>query len=54
MSTIRRTGVGNNVLFAIIGALIVAVLGLGYYAYEQSQNSADVEIKLEVPKITAE
>jgi hypothetical protein len=45
-----RTGPGN-ILYLVLGALVVIAAGLAYYVYEQSQRGSEVEIRLEVPQI---
>ena len=54
MSVMRTSPTNTNILYLVIGALIVIAGGLGYYAYDQSQRSADFEIKLEMPKVSAD
>ena len=41
----------SGFLYMVVGALAVAAAGMGYYIYDQSSNKADVEIKIDVPKI---
>ena len=43
---------GIALLYLLIGAVVMIVGGLGYYAYEQSRAAADVETQLEMPKLT--
>ena len=42
----------TNLFYLLIGAVVMIVGGLGYYAYEQSRAAADVETQLEMPKLT--
>ncbi len=39
----------RNILYLIIGGLAVATLGLGYYLYQEQQNTAAIEIKVSNP-----
>ncbi|PLK69355.1 hypothetical protein C0V73_17645 [Rhizobium sp. TH135] len=36
----------NNGLYLIIGALVVAVIGLGIYVYQEEQQPDGVELKI--------
>ncbi|MBA4797417.1 hypothetical protein [Rhizobium rosettiformans] len=36
----------NNGLYLIIGALVVAVIGLGIYVYQEEQEPSGVELKI--------
>jgi hypothetical protein len=48
--SVIRTG-HSNILYLVIGALVVIAAGLAYYVYDQTQRGPEVEIRLEVPKI---
>jgi hypothetical protein len=48
--SMTRTGPGN-ILYVVLGALVVIAAGLAYYVYDQTQRGPEVEIRLEVPKI---
>ncbi|UXN06838.1 hypothetical protein [Bartonella sp. HY761] len=37
----------NRFLYLIIGALIVVVIGFGYYTYKQEKQPSGIELKLD-------
>jgi hypothetical protein len=41
-----RANMNQNMLYLIIGGLIVLVLGLGFYIYDQNTKPAGIELKI--------
>ncbi|MDX5360502.1 MAG: hypothetical protein LPL00_03950 [Alphaproteobacteria bacterium] len=52
MSTNTGQAGGNNILYFIVGALVVAVGVLGYLYYDAQQNQADITVNL--PSVDAD
>jgi hypothetical protein len=46
----QSSGSGNNFLYFVVGALVVAVAVIGYF-YFDGHKSSDVNLKVEVPKV---
>lgn len=45
---------GRNILFLIIGALIVVVAGFGYYTYKQEKKPSGIEMKIDKSGISVD
>ena len=41
---------GNNFLFFIVGALVVAVGAFAYFYFEGRSDSSDINVKVDIPK----
>ena len=53
MGVTRTSPSATNILYLLIGALVVIAGALAYYAYDQSRRGGDMEIRLEMPKSPA-
>ena len=51
MSNAQGGGGPNRIYYMLVGALIVAVIGIGYLLYQEKSSEDEVEIKLKVPGI---
>jgi hypothetical protein len=43
---------GNNFLFFIVGALVVAVGAFAYFYFEGRGGGSDINVKVDVPKVS--
>jgi RsiW-degrading membrane proteinase PrsW (M82 family) len=44
----------RNLLYLVIGALVIATLALGYYFYQERQKTSSIEINVGKSGITVE
>jgi hypothetical protein len=47
-----QSGGGHNFLYFIVGALVVAVGAFAYFYFEGRNGSADINLKVDVPKVS--
>ncbi|MBD8556260.1 hypothetical protein IFT84_17260 [Rhizobium sp. CFBP 8762] len=44
----------RNMLYAVLGALVVVVIGLGYYTYQKEQEPSGVQVNIGEQGISVE